>query len=168
MLRKSIHKFSDSEYSNGNVSGISLRTFSEDLDTATPTSSHKPNNPRERIIMAKSKGHKDSSPVQNYNSCSSSTSNGNNPVTLNFPGQECNNNDHSPSILVTGKPQKCAITVRGVNLSYQESILSSLKGTSRAPPVFVLNGLNLTVPVGAIYGLLGPSGCGKTSLLRCM
>jgi ABC-type multidrug transport system ATPase subunit len=27
---------------------------------------------------------------------------------------------------------------------------------------------NLTVPRGAIYGLLGPSGCGKTTLLRCI
>jgi ABC-2 type transport system ATP-binding protein len=29
-----------------------------------------------------------------------------------------------------------------------------------------LNGLSLTVPVGAVIGLLGPSGCGKTTLLR--
>ncbi|CAG2184149.1 unnamed protein product, partial [Oppiella nova] len=32
--------------------------------------------------------------------------------------------------------------------------------------VNALQGINLTVPEGAIYGLLGPSGCGKTSLLR--
>ncbi|XP_070203140.1 ABC transporter G family member 20-like [Littorina saxatilis] len=32
----------------------------------------------------------------------------------------------------------------------------------------VLNGLNINVPYGAIYGLLGPSGCGKTTLLRCI
>ncbi|XP_072049228.1 ABC transporter G family member 20-like [Amphiura filiformis] len=32
----------------------------------------------------------------------------------------------------------------------------------------VLQGLNMTVPRGAIYGLLGPSGCGKTTLLRCV
>ncbi|XP_017878131.1 ABC transporter G family member 20-like [Ceratina calcarata] len=29
----------------------------------------------------------------------------------------------------------------------------------------ILNGLNLTVPKGCIYGLLGSSGCGKTTLL---
>jgi ABC-type multidrug transport system ATPase subunit/ABC-type multidrug transport system permease subunit len=32
----------------------------------------------------------------------------------------------------------------------------------------VLNGLNMTVSNGVIYGLLGPSGCGKTTLLRCI
>lgn len=32
----------------------------------------------------------------------------------------------------------------------------------------VLNGLNLNVPEGTIYGLLGPSGCGKTTLLNCI
>ncbi|KAK3590643.1 hypothetical protein CHS0354_013676 [Potamilus streckersoni] len=32
----------------------------------------------------------------------------------------------------------------------------------------VLQGLNMNVPRGAIYGLLGPSGCGKTTLLRCI
>ncbi|XKL64938.1 hypothetical protein PGB90_005024 [Kerria lacca] len=32
----------------------------------------------------------------------------------------------------------------------------------------ILNGLNLTVPKGIIYGLLGPSGCGKTTLLNCI
>ncbi|XP_077995446.1 ABC transporter G family member 20-like [Glandiceps talaboti] len=31
-----------------------------------------------------------------------------------------------------------------------------------------LQGVNLTLPQGIIYGLLGPSGCGKTTLLRCM
>lgn len=34
--------------------------------------------------------------------------------------------------------------------------------------VNALQGINLTVPEGGIYGLLGPSGCGKTSLLRCI
>lgn len=34
--------------------------------------------------------------------------------------------------------------------------------------VQVLAGLNMTIPKGAIYGLLGPSGCGKTTLLSCI
>ncbi|XP_015434840.1 PREDICTED: ABC transporter G family member 23-like [Dufourea novaeangliae] len=32
----------------------------------------------------------------------------------------------------------------------------------------VLNGFNLNVPKGCIYGLLGPSGCGKTTLLSSL
>ncbi|XP_012522408.1 ABC transporter G family member 20 isoform X2 [Monomorium pharaonis] len=32
----------------------------------------------------------------------------------------------------------------------------------------VLNGLNMTVAKGSIYGLLGASGCGKTTLLSCV
>ena len=62
-----------------------------------------------------------------------------------------------------------AVRVRKVNLSFQEKInINSLTGSSSSQPVFVLNGISMTVPRGAIYGLLGPSGCGKTSLLRCM
>jgi ABC-2 type transport system ATP-binding protein len=29
-----------------------------------------------------------------------------------------------------------------------------------------LNGLNMTVPKGSIYGLVGPNGAGKTTILR--
>lgn len=34
--------------------------------------------------------------------------------------------------------------------------------------VTVLRDLNMTIPKGAIFGLLGPSGCGKTTLLQCI
>lgn len=54
------------------------------------------------------------------------------------------------------EPLKDAVVVHNVWKSY-----SSWKGTC-----YVLNGINLTVPYGTIYGLLGPSGCGKTTLLR--
>ncbi|CRK97747.1 CLUMA_CG011125, isoform A [Clunio marinus] len=40
-------------------------------------------------------------------------------------------------------------------------------GTKKNPNV-ILDGLNMTVPKGAIYGLLGASGCGKTTLLSCI
>ncbi|KAF5291190.1 hypothetical protein FQA39_LY14432 [Lamprigera yunnana] len=40
-------------------------------------------------------------------------------------------------------------------------------GTKKNPCV-VLDGLNMTVPKGCIYGLLGASGCGKTTLLSCI
>ncbi|XP_046742307.1 ABC transporter G family member 20 [Diprion similis] len=35
-------------------------------------------------------------------------------------------------------------------------------------PNVILDGLNMTVPKGSIYGLLGASGCGKTTLLSCI
>ncbi len=34
--------------------------------------------------------------------------------------------------------------------------------------VTAVNGLDLTVPAGSIYGLLGPDGAGKTTTLRCL
>nr|XP_018905608.1 PREDICTED: ABC transporter G family member 20 [Bemisia tabaci]XP_018905609.1 PREDICTED: ABC transporter G family member 20 [Bemisia tabaci] len=40
-------------------------------------------------------------------------------------------------------------------------------GTTKNPNV-ILDGLNMTVPKGCIYGLLGASGCGKTTLLSCI
>ncbi|XP_023014771.1 ABC transporter oskyddad [Leptinotarsa decemlineata] len=40
-------------------------------------------------------------------------------------------------------------------------------GTKNNPCV-ILDGLNMTVPKGCIYGLLGASGCGKTTLLNCI
>ncbi|KMQ88436.1 abc transporter g family member 20 [Lasius niger] len=39
---------------------------------------------------------------------------------------------------------------------------------SKNNPNIILDGLNMTVPKGSIYGLLGASGCGKTTLLSCI
>lgn len=39
---------------------------------------------------------------------------------------------------------------------------------TKSNPNIVLDGLNMTVPKGTIYGLLGASGCGKTTLLSCI
>lgn len=49
-----------------------------------------------------------------------------------------------------------AVAVRDLRLSYSRN----------SPPV--IDGANMTIPKGAIYGLLGASGCGKTSLLKCL
>ncbi|XP_065283236.1 ABC transporter G family member 23-like isoform X3 [Dermacentor albipictus] len=53
-------------------------------------------------------------------------------------------------------PSLAAVAVRDLRLSYSRS----------SPPV--IDGANMTIPKGAIYGLLGASGCGKTSLLKCL
>ena len=50
--------------------------------------------------------------------------------------------------------QDNTIELRDITLSY---------GSSNHP---VLDGVNITVSRGSIYGLLGPSGCGKTSVLK--
>lgn len=61
-----------------------------------------------------------------------------------------------PSTLATRKQQ--AVCVRRAHKMY---------GTVKNPNI-VLDGLNMTVPKGSIYGLLGASGCGKTTLLSCI
>ena len=38
----------------------------------------------------------------------------------------------------------------------------------KSNPNIILDGLNMTVSKGTIYGLLGASGCGKTTLLSCI
>ncbi|KAF6202474.1 hypothetical protein GE061_004875, partial [Apolygus lucorum] len=48
-----------------------------------------------------------------------------------------------------------AVVVRGAYKRYTSSAV-------------VLNGLNMTVERGTVYGFLGPSGCGKTTLLSCI
>lgn len=61
-----------------------------------------------------------------------------------------------PSTLATRRQQ--AVCVRRAHKMY---------GSTKNPNV-VLDGLNMTVPKGSIYGLLGASGCGKTTLLSCI
>ncbi|KAI1295551.1 ABC transporter G family member 20 [Halotydeus destructor] len=54
--------------------------------------------------------------------------------------------------------QNNAVEVRRVRLCY---------GRGKSAKT-ILQDIELSVPEGAIYGLLGPSGCGKTTLLRCV
>ncbi|XP_067144157.1 LOW QUALITY PROTEIN: ABC transporter G family member 23-like [Centruroides vittatus] len=51
-----------------------------------------------------------------------------------------------------------AVEAKGLEVSYG----------IKANRVKILNGIDLDVRKGSIYGLLGPSGCGKTTLLRCI
>ena len=38
----------------------------------------------------------------------------------------------------------------------------------RRPPVVALDGLDLSVPAGGVFGFLGPNGSGKTTTIRCL
>jgi ABC-2 type transport system ATP-binding protein len=38
----------------------------------------------------------------------------------------------------------------------------------RRPPTLALNGLDLSVPEGGVFGFLGPNGAGKTTTIRCL
>jgi ABC-2 type transport system ATP-binding protein len=38
----------------------------------------------------------------------------------------------------------------------------------RRPPVVALDGLDLSVPDGGVFGFLGPNGSGKTTTIRCL
>ena len=38
----------------------------------------------------------------------------------------------------------------------------------RRPPIVALDGLDLTVPDGGVFGFLGPNGSGKTTTIRCL
>ncbi|XP_023241752.1 ABC transporter G family member 23-like [Centruroides sculpturatus] len=61
-------------------------------------------------------------------------------------------------------------TVRPLNLSVAAVEAKDLEVSYgiKANRVKILNGIDLDVRKGSIYGLLGPSGCGKTTLLRCI
>ena len=38
----------------------------------------------------------------------------------------------------------------------------------RRPPIVALDGLDLSVPEGGVFGFLGPNGSGKTTTIRCL
>ncbi|KAF2887201.1 hypothetical protein ILUMI_18972 [Ignelater luminosus] len=65
---------------------------------------------------------------------------------------------HSEQQIFPQEKKQLAVCVRNASKFYG----------SKNKPVMVLNGLNMTVPKGIIYGLLGASGCGKTTLLNCI
>src|SRR5437588_10320233 len=72
--------------------------------------------------------------------------------------------DRSPA--VTREPvslvcrvMRTVIEVVGLRKSYRRL---------RGAPRLALDGLDLTVPEGGVFGLLGPNGSGKTTTIRCL
>lgn len=61
---------------------------------------------------------------------------------------------HQNAKIVTGTADN-AVALRNVNKSYGNGIS-------------VLKNMNMTVPIGSIYGLLGSSGSGKSTVLSCI
>lgn len=64
-------------------------------------------------------------------------------------------------------------SVRPINLSNSFRLAIEIKRIEvsygyKSNRVKIINGIDLDVREGTIYGLLGPSGCGKTTLLRCL
>jgi ABC-2 type transport system ATP-binding protein len=54
-------------------------------------------------------------------------------------------------------------------VSSEGSIVISARGlTRRFGSVTAVDGLNLEVPKGSVYGFLGPNGCGKTTTIRML
>ncbi|KAI8423035.1 hypothetical protein MSG28_014123 [Choristoneura fumiferana] len=78
-------------------------------------------------------------------------------VTDNFDLNQRRHQFQSQKSTVTSRRQQ-AVCVRRAHKRYG----------SKSNPNVILDGLNMTVPKGAIYGLLGASGCGKTTLLSCI
>ncbi|CAH0597662.1 unnamed protein product [Chrysodeixis includens] len=83
------------------------------------------------------------------------------PITISTIEQELIARRHkqfkSQKSTVASRKQQ-AVCVRRAHKKY---------GTAKNPNI-ILDGLNMTVPKGTIYGLLGASGCGKTTLLSCI
>uniref|UniRef100_A0A2S2N670 Putative sulfate/thiosulfate import ATP-binding protein cysA n=1 Tax=Schizaphis graminum TaxID=13262 RepID=A0A2S2N670_SCHGA len=55
----------------------------------------------------------------------------------------------------------CESTVGNKSIIVQDAF-------KRYSDIINMEGLNMSVSTGTIYGLLGPSGCGKTTLLNCI
>lgn len=49
-----------------------------------------------------------------------------------------------------------------------EYVFQSVDLTKKFGSVFILDGINIHVPKGSIYGLVGPNGAGKTTLMRIL
>ncbi|XP_054154440.1 ABC transporter G family member 20-like [Oppia nitens] len=108
------------------------------------------------------------------------------PLTPNIINNNNNNNNHQKSVTEINELNNVKTTTtttsrdvpQGLSSLPMEkfgSLVPAVKATDvvysygkKKKTVNALQGINLTVPQGFIYGLLGPSGCGKTSLLRCV
>jgi len=48
------------------------------------------------------------------------------------------------------------------------NIVEVIELTKKYGNFAALNGCNLSIPEGTVFGLLGPNGAGKTTLIRCL
>ena len=55
--------------------------------------------------------------------------------------------------------QQTAIEIHGVQKTYAQR-----RGNPTRP---ALDGIDLTIPGGSVFGLLGPNGAGKSTLINC-
>jgi ABC-2 type transport system ATP-binding protein len=53
-----------------------------------------------------------------------------------------------------------AVEIKGLTKTY--------RGSKRSPPKAALNGINVDIPRGSIFGLLGPNGAGKSTLINIL
>lgn len=68
----------------------------------------------------------------------------------------------TPFVMQESSSQNNNVGQKSLAISFRQAKYGYMKRHS------VLKDLNVSVPVGSIYGLLGPSGCGKTTLLQCI
>ena len=71
----------------------------------------------------------------------------------------------TPPPIPTHAPADAAVDVRGVVKHYKPGLWNRLR---RRPGVHALNGVDLTVYRGEIFGLLGPNGAGKSTLVKIL
>src|SRR4051794_31353293 len=64
--------------------------------------------------------------------------------------------------------QRARVGCRGVSVSSDTAVLRTRGLVKRYGELAAVDGVDLTVPAGDVYGLLGPNGAGKTTLMRML
>src|SRR4051812_18189483 len=64
--------------------------------------------------------------------------------------------------------QRARVGCRGVSVSSDTAVLRTRGLVKRYGELAAVDGVDLTVPAGDVYGLLGPNGAGKTTFMRML